>query len=190
MTKQLLIIFLILTLCSCNQSEINPSESNPNSSGSKEMNIAQSMPNEMPNEMTDDFGFSIRFGVGKRNEINTFEGIVTKDLLTAGAITAKITLTEKELEEIYEKMEEINIVETKKLIPSHLNESICVQEPYEEDEWKIIINGETFTQSVSGTYCEPTMDAKQLLKIRNYVFNIIKSKDAYKELPESEGAYQ
>ena len=146
----------------------------------------QNMPKDMPN----DFDFSIQFGVQKKNEINTFEGTVTKDLIADGTATTELNLTEEEMQDIYGKMQEINIAETKGFTPEPVNGVVCMQRPYEKDKWKIIINGETFTHLISGENCEPTNDAKQLIELRNYVFNIIKSKDEYKSLPESKGGYR
>lgn len=180
-------MFILFTfvLIACNQlnkdsNEVGDLRSNETAS------TIQTMPEDMPN----DFGFSIQFGVGKNNEINTFEDTVTKDLITDGTAKADVTLTDREMDEIYEEMKEVNIVETKKFTPEPKNGTICTQEPHEEDEWKITVNGETITHSVSGTYCEPTNDAKQLIELRNYVFSIIRSKEEYIELPESKGGYQ
>ena len=181
-----LIFFILFTfvLSACNQlnedsNEVDVARSNETGS------TVQTMPVGMPN----DFGFSIQFGVGKSNEINTFEDTVTKDLITDGTVTADVTLTDEEMDGIYEKMKEVNIVEPKNFTPEPINGTICTKEPHEEDEWKITINGETITHSVSGAYCEPTNDAKQLIELRNYVFSIIRSKEEYKELPESKGGY-
>lgn len=85
--------------------------------------------------MPEDFGFSIQYGVGKKNEIDTFKGIVIKDLVDNGTAKANITLSDKEMFEIYEKMKDINVLEKKKF------NSKCELEPYEETEWKIIIDG-------------------------------------------------
>nr|WP_106779279.1 hypothetical protein [Lysinibacillus timonensis] len=151
--------------------------------------IINSTTRNMPKEMPSDFDFSIRFGVQKRNELNTYEGTVTKDLIADGTASTELTLTEEEMKDIYGKMRDINIAEMKDLTPEPINGALCVQEPYEEDAWKIMINGETITHFISGEYCEPTNDAKQLIELRNYIFNIIKSKDEYKSLPESKGGY-
>ncbi len=115
---------------------------------------------------------------------------MTKDLIADGTATAEVTLTEEEMKAIYGKMKEINIVETKEFIPEPVNETMCNIEPHEDDKWEIIINGETITHSVSGAYCEPTDDTEQLIGLRNYVFSIIRGKEAYKELPESSGGYE
>lgn len=126
----------------------------------------------------------------KKRKINTFEGTLTKDLIVDGTVTTDLNLTEVEMENIYEKMQEINVSETKEFIPEPINDEVCTQEPYEKDEWKIIINGDTITHLNSGEYCEPTNDGKQLFELRNYVFDIVKSKEEYKSLPEPRGGYE
>lgn len=164
MKKLLSVIFLVLLLGAC------------------------SLFNRMPEKMPDDFDFSVQFGVNKNNEINTYDGTVTKDLIEDGKVTANITFSNEEKEFIYEMMKEINIIENKKLTPSFLKQN-CFQEPHEDDRWKITMNGETYTYDISGVYCEPSEDAKELIELRNEIFRIVKEKQAYQELPEAKGGY-
>lgn len=171
-------VFLSVVLLGCKQSD---------NGGSK--NATNSITLNMPKDMPDDFGFSIQFGVEKKNEINTFEWTVTKDLIVDGTASTELVLTRDELQEIYKKMQEMNIFETKDFTPKPINGTVCMQEPHEDDEWKIIINGQTLTYGISGEYCEPTNDAKQLIDLRNYVFTLIKSKPEYQSLPASNGGY-
>jgi hypothetical protein len=143
----------------------------------------ESMPSEMPN----DFHFIVQFGVESKNEINTFEDTVTKDLVADGTITRKIPLTKKELKQVYEKMKEINIAEPKKLEPKRKS---CQQIPYGEDKWNIQFNGDTISLYLSEEYCNPTKDAKQLIELRDYIYGIVSKKEEYKKLPESQGGYR
>lgn len=140
----------------------------------------------MPDEMPSDFGFSVKFGVGKKNEIDTFEGKITKDLVDDGTTTINLPLTIEEKAKIYEKMKTINIISMKDLVPK----TECMTKPYSEDEWKITINGETITTSISGAYCEKAIDENKLIDIRNYIRNIVQSKGEYKKLPEATGGYE
>lgn len=179
------LIILSIGLWGCQQ---GGKEEEFNSETSKK--VTNTPTSKMPKDMPSDFDFSIQFGVQKKNEINTFKGTVTKDLIADGTVTTELNLTKEEMEDIYEKMKEINIDETKKFTPEPINGSVCLQEPFGEDAWEIIINDETITQLFSGEYCEPTTDAKQLIELRDYVFNIIKSKGEYKSLPESNGGYE
>jgi len=138
--------------------------------------------------MPDDFNFSIQFGFGKNNEINTFEGTLTKDLIADGKAETDFTFTSKEMREIYEMMREVNVLESKRLKPNSIVNG-CYQEPHEEDRWTIDINGKTIRLDVSGAYCEPTDDAKELFDLRNEIFMIVKGKEEYKALPDPVGGY-
>lgn len=124
--------------------------------------------NKMPKEMPDDFDFLVRFGYGEvtKNEINTYQDIIIKDLIMNGAATANITFTMEEMRSIYGKMREINIMGTKELLPTKMN---CSKTPYNEDSWEISVDGETKTFTWSDENCDVTNDAKQLLELRkNY----------------------
>lgn len=173
----LIIFFLTIVLVGC-----QPNGNGVVHSSSGSTSTVQKMPIKMPS----DFNFSISFGVTKKNEINTFKGTVTKDLISDGTKTINLKFNDEEMKAIYEKMREIKIHEKKDFILI----GGCSQEPYGEDEWKIQINGETITHDISGEYCDRTDDAKQLIELRYYIFNIVKSKDAYKSLPKPNGGYE
>ncbi|MFF3102328.1 hypothetical protein [Viridibacillus arvi] len=140
----------------------------------------------MPDEMPSDFGFSVKFGVGKKNEIDTFEGKVTKDLVDDGTATIILPFTIEEKAKIYEKMKNINIISMKDLVPK----TECMTKPYSEDEWKITINGEKITPYISGAYCEKANDENKLIDLRNYIRNIVQNKVEYQKLPEATGGYE
>ncbi|WP_226670317.1 hypothetical protein [Metabacillus litoralis] len=118
--------------------------------------------NNMPEEMPSDFDFLIQSGVQSKNEINTFENIVIKDLIVEGTASTESSFSEEEMKKIYQKMREINIMEPKGLMPEKAN---CMQTPYEEDKWKIKLNGETQTIYLNGEYYETTDDAQQLIEL-------------------------
>lgn len=76
--------------------------------------------NVMPQEMPGDFDFLVRYGYGEatKNEINTYQDIVVKDLIMNGTATANVTLTGDEMRSIYDQMKEINIIGTMELVPA------------------------------------------------------------------------
>src|SRR5699024_5424399 len=94
LTVLLIVITIVLIGC------IEGSPKNETLFPPKDHPTARTMPDEMPG----DFGFSISFGYGKRNEINTFNGRVTKDLIEDETITVDMALTDAEMLEVYEKM--------------------------------------------------------------------------------------
>lgn len=141
----------------------------------------------MPADMPDDFNFVVRFGYGDvtKNEINTFQGTVTKDLITKGTATAHLKFTPNEMREIYGKMREINIIAPKKFATSRN----CSQSPSNEDEWTVTVDGKTESFSWTDRNCELSDDAIALLELRNFIQSIVNAKEAYQALPAAEGGY-
>ncbi|WP_435171403.1 hypothetical protein [Paenibacillus glycanilyticus] len=142
---------------------------------------------QMPEDMPEDFRFSVSFGYGEdhKNEINTYNHTVTKDLVTKGTATTALSFSNDELQSIYGKMKEIAVLDEKQF-PRKGN---CSQTPSSTDSWKITVNGETKTLSWTNEYCDMTKDAKDLLELRSYIQKIVEGKDAYKALPAAEGGY-
>ncbi|OAB45578.1 hypothetical protein PBAT_11695 [Paenibacillus antarcticus] len=144
--------------------------------------------NTMPQSLPADFDFMVSFGYGEvtKNEINTYQDTVVKDLVINGTATANMTFTVDEMRIIYEKMREINIMGTKDLVPTNQN---CGKKPFSKDRWKISVNGVTKELTWSEEYCDVTSDAQELLELRTFIQDIVADKDAYKELPQAEGGY-
>lgn len=143
--------------------------------------------NTIPEKMPDDFNFSVRYGITSKNEINTFESTVTKDLVMNGTMTTNIKLSENERIDIYNKLREINILKEIKLLPK----SKCSRMiPFSEDHWNIRIDGKVLSFTWIEGSCEETADARKLEDLREFVFNFVKDKPEYKELPEAVGAYE
>ncbi|WP_341347925.1 hypothetical protein [Paenibacillus sp. FSL H3-0469] len=171
----LLLAVLLLAGCNTNK-DTQPNPEQPELLG------------EMPEEMPADFDFLVRYGYGEvtKNEINTYHNTVVKDLIMNGTATADITLTEDEMRSIYERMRDIRIMGKLELVP--LKQS-CAVVPYEEDSWRITVNGFTRNWSWSGENCELTEDAEQLLELRTFIAEIVAVKEEYQALPEADGGY-
>lgn len=150
--------------------------------------MPEDTPQNMPNDMPDDFDFMVSYGYDevRKNEVNTYQDTVTKDLIVNGTASADITLNADEMRSIYAKMKDMNIMGPLKLEPDSLS---CNQIPYNEDSWKITLNGETISLAWSEKHCEVTDDAKKLQELRIFIQEIIEDKEAYKQLPASVGGY-
>ncbi|WP_342562070.1 hypothetical protein NST84_20865 [Paenibacillus sp. FSL R7-0345] len=145
-----------------------------------------SVTGQMPETMPADFAFSVRFGITGKNEINTFNGTVTKDLVTLGTAQADFVFTDSELADIYARLRTINIYRELKLEPDRKN---CAKTPFDEEHWQIRLDGEQRSFDWDDENCETTADAEQLKELRSYIFELVKNKQAYLELPEAEGGY-
>lgn len=150
--------------------------------------IEESSTTKMPEVKPDQFNFSVSFGYGdvNKNEINTFNNTVTKDLVTKGTATANLTLTNEEMIDIYNRMREIDVLRELDLDNS---DSSCSSTPVNEDHWEIQVNGEQRTFDWSSEKCDLTDDANKLKELRSYIFDIVKEKKEYRDLPEAVGGY-
>ncbi|MHA6530633.1 hypothetical protein [Paenibacillus sp. BAC0078] len=141
----------------------------------------------MPEQKPEDFAFSVRYGVTAKNEINTYSGTVTKDLITNGTATANLKLTDAEMTDIYKRMRDLDVLGDLKL---EVEDKACAQVPYEEEHWLIQINGGQRALDWSEEHCQITSDARKLKELRNVVVELVKSRSEYQALPEAEGGYE
>lgn len=142
--------------------------------------------NNMPETMPDDFAFKVQYGYYRNDEVNTFNGTVTKDLIEDGKATTEIIFTQEELKDIYSKMREINITSPKELEPKIID---CQHEPHYDFGLKVQINEEITEYTWSGQYCEPSKDAGEIEDLIAYIHSLVKEKPEYKKLPEPTGGY-
>lgn len=50
------------------------------------------------------FNLIFKYGIGMKNELNTFEGTYTKDMIMNPSITIDFSLSDEELNKIYKRM--------------------------------------------------------------------------------------
>ncbi|OBZ13157.1 MULTISPECIES: hypothetical protein [Bacillales] len=183
------ILFILLWVSGCSVEKDSENDGEAATIIKQQTAIKVNEANKMPKDMPGNFDFMVRFGYGEvnKNEINTFQGTVTKDLIMNGTASAKVTFTLEEKRSIYAKMREINIMGAKELMPASVG---CEVVPYSEDSWEINVNGETKIFTWTDKHCEITNDAKQMLELRSFIQQIVEAKEEYKKLPESEGGYE
>src|SRR5665647_2086970 len=78
-----------------------------------------------------DFGFTLKYGVGAKNELNTFEGTFTKDLVIAGTTTTGLRLSNTELNQIYEEMLRIHIMDYPETFKESRNSMVTPFQTYD-----------------------------------------------------------
>jgi hypothetical protein len=136
-------------------------------------------------DIPDDFNFSLTYGSYGKQKIDTFKDVVVKDLVEDGTIEASITLTEEEMKQIYNEMMKINVMGELDLD----EEKECHSEPPRVSIWDIQMDGKTKSFNYQ-SYCDYPEDVLNLLKLEEYIHNIVSTKAEYKALPESRGAYE
>lgn len=126
-----------------------------------------------------------RYGVGGRNELNTFNGTFTKDLVIDGTTTGKLYLSREDLQQIQEKLAEMGFFDYPDSFPSQ-----GIVTPRGDDYLKVD-NG-TVEKEVSwysdSEYEDPRVQS--LHDLAAFLMGMIEAKPAFKAFPPANGAYQ
>jgi len=119
-----------------------------------------------------------RYGVGAKNELNTFNNTYTKDMIMDPAVTTNLKLSNQELSNIYNKSIDLKLFEKE---ASSAAENIEVT-PCSSYYLKINQN------EVSWDNCHEKISDK-FQQFTDYIIQIIESKEEYKVLPAPKGLY-
>jgi len=128
-----------------------------------------------------------RFGVEARNELDTFNGTFTKDLVIDGTITRRLTLSEGELKQIEQKLVDINFFDLPESFPPHTNRFVTP-----EDDYYLSVQKGTTVKTVSWN-TNSMMDSiteQKLQELTALIQSMIESNPEYRMLPPANGAYE
>lgn len=137
------------------------------------------------NNAPNDFKMIFKYGVQQKNELNTFNGVYTKDMILDPSITAALSLSQEELDNIYNKMIEINFFD----YPDKFSFKQVVI-PYSRYYFKVQHNGQIKELSWDEKIVLDDKRADKLRELISYIMNVIQSKEEYKNLPPAKGGYE
>lgn len=129
----------------------------------------------------EDFNLVFKYGVGAKNELDTFDGTYTKDLVMDPPVTVDFKLSDDELTGIYEKMTDLEVFEITDTAEEGMFITPC-------SSYYLKVQQNSVQKELSWDNCSGEIDSK-LQEFTNYVISIIESKDEYKELPDATGGY-
>src|SRR5699024_4626205 len=123
---------------------------------------------------------AVEYGYGGgKNAVNTFDQSVTKDLIAKGTATIDdFSFSDREKKNIYEKMRNANVMADKDLDV----ERGCDEVHYKSFKIKVQVNEKSQEHEWSGKHCGYTNDGKELKNVVEFIDNIVKQKNVYKEL--------
>ena len=138
-----------------------------------------------------DFEFSLNFGTYGKNNINTYEDTITKDLVSAGRRTVEYVLPEEIKKKIFSMMKMKDFMS----FPENLN--IQIYDGYTKHlSLKVTIGGKEHTVRWNVPWdlekvAKARMTAYHLgfLDIVEYISNYVHESPEWKALPKSEGSY-
>lgn len=153
----------------------------------------QPIPSPSVTPMVSNFNLIFRYGVGAKNELDTFKGIYTKDLITDAPISTQLILSPEELNKIYQKMKDINFFDypEKFTISIPPGSIIEMTTPYPSYYFKVQYDLKMKEVLWERDDIVSPLD-KRTIKLReliNVIKEIIESKEEYKKLPLPKGGY-
>lgn len=169
----LLIVSLLLSLIGCSNSTTAISSA-PNTTREKNFNII------------------FKYGVFAGNILDTFQNTFTKDMVEDSPITVALSLSQEDMDVIYQKMVEINFFD----FPTDFNDRI----PPNQVTTTIVTPGDIYYfnvqigQNTKEVYWdagrvyndEQASDFESLIRL---IIEIIQTKDEYKQIPEPTSGY-
>ena len=141
-----------------------------------------------------DVNLIFRYGVGAKNELNTFEGTYTKDMVSDPSITVPLSLTEEELDRIYRKMVEIDFFEYPEefFVDVASGELAGMVTPYSSYYFKVEYGSSIKELRWEDEITEITNEddkANKLRELIKLITDIIEAKEEYQRLPEPTSGY-
>jgi hypothetical protein len=148
--------------------------------------VIVSLQNTGPSSQENDFNLLFRHGVGAKNELNTFEGTYTKDMVLDPPITISLILSEEELEQIHQKMIEIDFFNYPEDFPPRLGFLVtpCTNYFIKVEHGSIVkeINWN------ENSMLESNIQGN-LWQLVGCIMDIVEQKPEYKALPPARGGY-
>jgi hypothetical protein len=137
------------------------------------------------------FGLIFRYGVMARNELNTFKGTFTKDMVSDPSITVNLSLSEEELDSIYRKMVEIDFFD----YPDEFSvsvlpwESVGMITPHSSYYFKVEYDSKVKELRWEDKITNKDEKADKLRELIKLIRDIIESKEEYQKLPKPTSGY-
>jgi hypothetical protein len=139
------------------------------------------------------FNILVRYGFGGgRNELNTFQGTFTKDLILDCVTTIPLQLSNEDLSAIEERLADIRFFDyPEDFIPPPANpHALKLVEPHETYFFIVQVGSRTKVVSWEDSDWSGHPRAVALREAVKFIRSIIESKAEYKGLPPTRGIYQ
>ena len=132
------------------------------------------------------FNFVLRYGygVGAKNELHTFDGTFTRDMILDPPITVDLSLSDVDLERIYQKMLEIGLFDYPENVPPASDFGVT---PCEEFYIRVQSNSEIKEVSWDATLMFGRNNG--LKDLFESIMNALESNQVYRNLPSPRGGY-
>ncbi len=135
------------------------------------------------------FNLDLKYGIGARNELNTFANTFTKDLIQAGTASTPLVLTAAELDSIEAHLMSIGIFAyPDTLLPPESGALVTVT-PAPTYIVRLALDGKEKIVFWNDAHLQSDAQAKNLRDACTFIRWIIEARPEYKRLPEPRDAY-
>ncbi len=137
------------------------------------------------------FNLLFKYGVMARNELNTFNGTYTKDMVSDPPITVNLSLSKEELDRIYQKMVEIDFFDyPEDFVVSVLpGESVGMITPHSSYYFKVEHNSKIKELRWEDKIINKDEKADRLRELIKLIRDTIEAKEEYRKLPSPTSGY-
>jgi hypothetical protein len=135
------------------------------------------------------FDLQFRYGVLARNELNTFDNTITKDLILDGQATSRLVLSAQDLDTLESQFVAIDINSYPDTFVVQTGDTVCIITPYATYNTKVRM-GPTWKE----VYWEDSIvssdpRATRLRQVLAFIQALIEAKPEYQQLPPARGGY-
>lgn len=142
----------------------------------------------LPHDMPADFGFALAYGIEARNEIDTFAGTFTKDMIEDPPVTTELRLSPDELGLIYRRMAEIKIEDYPvDFRPADTGQGFGAM--YDSYRLTMRAGGREYEILWDDQNSSTAQEATALRQLFQDIRRMIEARDEYKKLPPARGGY-
>ena len=137
------------------------------------------------------FNLIFKYGVGAKNELNAFEGSYTRDMVQDPSITVNLSLSQEELDMIYQKMVEIDFFDypDKFSVPIPPDGMVTSVTPYSSYYFKVEYDSKVKELRWEAEIINKNEEADKLRELIKLIRDIVESREEYKKLPTPTGGY-
>jgi len=138
-----------------------------------------------------DFNILFRYGVGARNELDTFQNTFTKDLISDGTVTVSLVLSEAELHAIQSKLQQSDFFSYPDTFRVDVKDTVRYIEPHSTFYFRVKTGSNIKTLYWDDWIIPSRADTlrENLRVIVSFILDLISRKPEILNLPPARGGY-
>ncbi len=147
----------------------------------------------LPKSRPADFNLLFRYGYGSisKNELNTFNGTFTKDMVSDPPVNIDFNVTDEDMDRIYRKMLEIDFFcyPDEFAVPLPESGTVSMVDPSQGYYFMVTCDRKVKVVRWEDKIMNENENATKLRALIRLIRGIIENRDEYRELPQPKGAY-